>query len=321
MRSRHDSALYPEIEPWFQHWLPVGDGHELYVEQSGNPDGMPVMVLHGGPGGGCSPRMRRYFDPARWRIILFDQRGAGQSRPFGCLQANTTDHLLADIATLREALGLERFMLFGGSWGATLALLYAQRHPAHVSALVLRGVFLCRDQDLAWLYQDGASRIQPEAWAAFNAPIPEAERGDLVGAYHRRLSAADAEPELAARWAAWEGACATLLPSAAVMAGFQSRALALARLEAHYFVHRGFMPEGGVLSGMHRLAGLPGVIVHGRYDMVCPVQQATLLQAHWPGSELEIVPDAGHSASEPGLERALVAAVARMAARAGEGRP
>src|SRR5690606_4273035 len=247
MHSRVDTALYPETEPWFQRWLAVGDGHELYVEQSGNPDGLPVLVLHGGPGGGCSPHMRRYFDPSRWRIILFDQRGAGRSRPMGGLQANTTEHLLADIALIRRELGIERWMLFGGSWGSTLALLYAQRGPEQVSALVLRGVFLCRREDMDWLYRDGASRIYPEAWASFLGGVPAAEAGDLVAAYYRRLCD-DSDPAtqqvLAMRWAGWEGACATLLPSPAVMAGFHARALALARIEAHYFAHQGFMPEG-----------------------------------------------------------------------------
>ena len=316
MHSRVDTALYPETEPWFQRWLAVGDGHELYVEQSGNPDGLPVLVLHGGPGGGCSPHMRRYFDPSRWRIILFDQRGAGRSRPMGGLQANTTEHLLADMALIRRELGIERWMLFGGSWGSTLALLYAQRYPEQVSALVLRGVFLCRREDMDWLYRDGASRIYPEAWASFVGGVPAAEAGDLVAAYYRRLCD-DSDPalqqSLAMRWAGWEGACATLLPSPAVLAGFHARALALARIEAHYFAHQGFMPAGGVLAGMPALAQVPGIIVHGRYDMVCPVDQALLLQQHWPAARLEIVPDAGHSASEPSLERALVAAAQALA--------
>ncbi|MCH8542555.1 MAG: prolyl aminopeptidase [Alcanivorax sp.] len=312
-------SLYPEIQPWDQRHIDVGDGHRIYVEQSGNPEGEPVLLVHGGPGGGCSPRMRRYFDPAHWRIILSDQRGAGRSTPLGGLQANTTPHLVADMERIRTTLGIERWLLFGGSWGVTLSLCYGQQFPSRVSGMVLRGIFLCRRQDLDWLYREGASRVFPEAWARFNAPIPEAERDNLTAAYHARLMADDPPGELALHWAEWEAACATLLPSPGVMTAFRERALALARIESHYFMAdgfmaNGFMPEGGVLAGMPALAGVPARLVHGRYDMVCPVEQAWTLHKAWPGSLLTVVPDAGHSATEPSLERALVRAVADFAA-------
>ncbi|WP_111658017.1 prolyl aminopeptidase [Isoalcanivorax indicus] len=314
--SRH--ALYPALAPWDQRWLDVGDGHRLYIEQSGNPHGEPVLVVHGGPGGGCSPRMRRYFDPRHWRIILFDQRGAGQSQPSGSLTANTTPDLVADMERIRVALGVERWLLFGGSWGVTLALRYGQCHPQRVAGMVLRGVFLCRQQDIDWLYREGgASRIFPDAWARFRDALPAAAGADLLTRYHQRLTEEVVDRSVASAWAAWEAACATLLPSPGVVASFETRALALARIESHYFVAGGFMPEAGLLSHMASLAGIPAHIVHGRYDMVCPVEQAWTLHQAWPGSQLTVVPDAGHSATEPGLQRALVAAVAGFAA-AGE---
>ncbi|MBA3981144.1 MAG: prolyl aminopeptidase [Alcanivorax sp.] len=309
--SRH--ALYPVPAPWDQRWLDVGDGHRLYVEQSGNPRGEPVLVVHGGPGGGCSPRMRRYFDPRHWRIILFDQRGAGQSQPLGRLQANTTPDLVADMERLRVALGVDRWLLFGGSWGVTLALRYGQCHPQRVTGMVLRGAFLCRQQDIDWLYREGASRVFPEAWARFREAVAAGPEEDALSLYYQRLAADDVDRSVASAWAAWEAACATLLPSPGVMASFEARALALARIESHYFMAGGFMPEGGLLAQMASLAGVPAHIVHGRYDMVCPVDQAWALHQAWPGSQLTVVPDAGHSATEPSLERALVAAVADFA--------
>lgn len=306
-------ALYPVPAPWDQRWLDVGDGHRLYVEQSGNPQGEPVLVVHGGPGGGCSPRMRRYFDPRHWRIILFDQRGAGQSQPLGRLQANTTPDLVADMERLRVALGIDHWLLFGGSWGVTLALRYGQCHPQRVTGMVLRGVFLCRQQDIDWLYREGASRIFPEAWARFREAVSAGPGEDALTLYYQRLAADEVDRSVASAWAAWEAACATLLPSPGVMASFEARALALARIESHYFMAAGFMPEGGLLAHMASLAGVPAHIVHGRYDMVCPVDQAWALHQAWPGSQLTVVPDAGHSATEPSLERALVAAVAGFA--------
>ena len=314
--ATREGRLYPAVEPWDQRWLDVGEGHSLYVEQCGNPDGEPVVVLHGGPGGGCSPRMRRYFDPAHWRIVLFDQRGAGRSRPLGRVAANTTDHLIADLEHLRETLGISRWLLFGGSWGATLALAYGQRHAARVSGMVLRGIFLCRQRDMDWLYREGASRIFPEAWAAFRDAVPLAGRDNLVATYHAQLMKDPPDMSLARHWAGWEAACATLLPSPGVVAAFETRALALARIESHYFMHGGFMPVGGLLAHMPALAGVPAHLVQGRYDMVCPAEQAWALHQAWPGSRLTLVPDAGHSATEPGMERALVAAVAGFAGSA-----
>lgn len=307
--------LYPQIAPFSQRHLPVGDGHRLYVEESGNPEGIPVVVLHGGPGGSTSPRMRRYFDPRIWHIILFDQRGAGRSEPAACLEANTTAHLLDDMEAIRGALGIERWLVFGGSWGATLALLYAQRWPERTTGLVLRGTFLFRRRDLDWIFRGGASRFFPDAWQRFIEPIPLSERADPVAAYHRRLCLEDA-PEsdaLAGRWSGWEAACSTLRPNAALRAGYQDNAVAMARIECHYSIHDGFIAENQILENMQRISELPGRIVHGRYDMVCPLEQSMRIHEQWPRSELNIIADAGHSALEPGIERALVEAVADMA--------
>lgn len=311
-------ALYPEITPFSQRHLDVGDGHRLHLEQCGNPRGLPVVVLHGGPGGSTSPRMRRYFDPALWHIILFDQRGAGRSLPAADITANTTDHLLEDMERIREALGIDRWLVFGGSWGATLGLLYAQSRPERTTGLLLRGTFLFRRRDLDWIFRGGVSRIFPDAWEAFVSPIPEDERADMVAAYHRRLCGeVDADREtLAGRWAGWEAACSTLRPNAALRAGYQENATAMARIECHYSMHDGFIAENRILDNMDRLADIPGYIVHGRYDMVCPLEQSMLVHRRWPGSVLEIIDDAGHSALEPGIEKALVAAVEKMKDRA-----
>lgn len=310
-------TLYPEITPFREYWLDVSDGHEMYVEEVGNPDGVPVVVLHGGPGGSCSPNMRRFFDPGHWRVILFDQRGAGRSRPSGALHANTTAHLLSDMERLREALGLSQWLVFGGSWGATLALLYAQQWPGHVLGLVLRGTFLFRRRDLDWLFRGGVARIYPDAWARFTQAVADVDEDDVLAAWYRQLcleERADAA-SLASTWAAWEAACSTLAANYALRDGVQPDSLAMARIECHYSWFNGFIEENRILDNMAAIAHLPGHIVHGRYDMVCPLEQSWLVHQAWPGSELEIIDEAGHSALEPGIEAALVRAVATMQER------
>ena len=307
--------LFPEIGPFETGYLPLSAGHVMYWEQVGNPRGAPVLFLHGGPGAGAGAVHRRFFDPGFWRTVIFDQRGAGRSRPLGGLDANTTQHLVADIEALRWHLGIERWLLFGGSWGSTLALAYAQAHPERVSGCVLRGVFLGRREEVDW-FLHGVSAIFPDAHAAFVGHLAEAERGDILGAYLRRLT--DPDPavhmQAARAWSVYEGSCSTLLPSPDTVASFaQDRsALGLARIEAHYFANDLFLPEGGLLAGMHRIARVPAEIVQGRYDMVCPARTAFELAAAWPAARLTVVPDAGHSALEPGVRRALVAAVERF---------
>jgi proline iminopeptidase len=314
-------ALYPPIEPHRTGSLDVGDGHRLYWEESGNPDGLPAVFLHGGPGSGCEPWHRRFFDPARYRIVLFDQRGAGRSTPHAGLEANTTPHLIADIEALRARLDVERWVVFGGSWGSTLGLAYAEAHPERVLGLILRGIFLCRPRDIQWFYQSGADRLFPEAWADYRSAIPAAEHGDMVRAFHRRLTDPDrAVREAAARaWSIWEGRTSCLRPNPGVLAHFAEPAVAgsLARIECHYFVHDCFMEPDQLLREAGRIAGIPGFIVHGRYDVVCPVEQALALHQAWPRAELQIVPDAGHSAAEPGITQRLVAATDALAARPG----
>lgn len=314
-------ALYPPLEPRLTGSLDVGDGHVLYWEESGNPDGLPVVFLHGGPGSGCEPWHRRFFDPARYRIVLFDQRGSGRSTPHAGLEANTTAHLVGDIERLRTTLGVERWVVFGGSWGSTLGLAYAEAYPERVLGLVLRGIFLCRPRDIQWFYQSGADRLLPEAWADYQAVIPVAERHDMVRAFHRRLTDPDrAVREAAARaWSIWEGSTSCLRPNPNVLAHFAepSVAVSLARIECHYFVHDSFMEPDQLLRDAHRIADIPGFIVHGRYDVVCPVEQALALHRAWPGAELHIVADAGHSAAEPGITRQLVAATDALADRLG----
>jgi len=310
--------LFPDIAPFETGLLSLGDGHVMYWEQVGNPRGQPVIFLHGGPGAGAGAVHRRFFDPTHWRLIIFDQRGAGRSRPLGELRGNTTPHLVEDIETLRRFLGIEKWLLFGGSWGSTLALAYAQAHPACVTGAVLRGVFLGRDEEVEWFLY-GLRRIFPDAWAAFAEHIPEAERHDLLTAYLHRLT--DPDPAihlLAARaWSHYEGSCSTLLPSPETVASFaQDRsALGLARIEAHYFAHKLFLREGGLLAGMDSIAQIPAEIIQGRYDMVCPAETAFELATHWPRARLTVVPDAGHSALEPGIRTALVSAVERFRRR------
>ncbi len=313
--------LYPDLLPYAMHTLRVDDRHTLYVEECGRPGGVPAVFLHGGPGAGCEPYHRRFFDPDRYRLVLFDQRGAGRATPHADLTDNTTWDLVADIERIRVHLGIERWLVFGGSWGSTLALAYAQTHPGRVSALVLRGIFLCRPQEIQWFYQQGASRVFPDYWADFLAPIPEAERRDLLGAYHRVLTGSDEVARLAAAkaWSVWEGRTATLLPNPAVVEHFGGAhlALGLARIECHYFMHQAFLRPDQLLQEAGRLSGIPGVIVHGRYDLICPLENAWELHRAWPGSELQIVPDAGHSAAEPGTRAALVAATDRLARELG----
>ena len=310
-------TLYPEIEPYRSERLRVDEIHEIHLEESGNPAGKPVLFVHGGPGGGTEPKQRRYFDPTHYRIILFDQRGCGRSTPHASLEQNTTWHLVADMEALRRHLGLERWMLFGGSWGSTLSLAYALRHPECVTALVLRGIFLLRRREIDWFYQEGASRIFPDAWEPYLAEIPEAERSDLLAAYHRRLTSDDPATRLrAARaWSIWEGSTSRLLPDPELIArtGEDTFATAFARIECHYFVNRGFLEtDGWLLEQAGHLRGIPGVIVQGRYDVVCPLESAWALHRAWPEAELKIVPDAGHSASEPGIVHELVTATDRF---------
>ena len=307
--------LYPAIEPYKRFHLRVSEGHELYVELCGTPGATPALVLHGGPGAGISPFMRRFFDPARYMIVLFDQRGTGRSRPRGGLEENTTWHLVEDIELIRKHLRLGRWHVFGGSWGSTLALLYAQAHPDQVASLVLRGLFTMTKAELDWFYGGGAARFFPEEWADFTAPIPAAEHDDLIGAYYRRLTSADdAEQTRVARpWVRWESATAALRPN---RAGFidAAYARAFARIESHYFVHGGWLEENDqILRDMPRIATIPGVLVHGRYDMICPPQIAHRLVGAWPAGVLKLVDDAGHALSEPGIAAELIRATDRLA--------
>jgi proline iminopeptidase len=311
-------SLYPELEPFDSGMLQVDDRHTLYWEQCGNPDGKPVVILHGGPGGGCSPKMRQFHDASKYRIVLFDQRGSGRSTPHADLVDNTTWHLVADIETLREQLGIERWQVFGGSWGSTLALAYAQTHPQRVTELVLRGIFMLRRWELEWFYQEGASRLFPEAWQQYIAAIPAVERHDLISAFHRRLTSDDAATRLSAAraWSVWEGATSFLHYDPAFTAAHDEAefALAFARIENHYFVHSGFFEvDDQLLRDASRIAHIPGVIVHGRYDVVCPVQNAWDLHQAWPLAELEITPASGHSAFEVENIDALVRATDRFA--------
>lgn len=303
--------LFPEIAPNRSGHLALDALHSMYWEESGNPDGLPVVFLHGGPGAGSGPQHRRFFDPAVYRIVIFDQRGAGRSRPFGELHDNTTPHLVADIERLRESLGIERWVVFGGSWGSTLALAYAEEHPDSCLGLILRGIFLCRPVEIDWFLY-GLRHIFPDRWAQFSGHIPAAEHGDLLHAYHRRLIDPDPAIHLpAARaWGTYEGACSTLLPSPGTVSHFASDAVALslARIEAHYFVHQIFLPPNSLLDRVERIRHLPGYIVQGRYDAVCPAMSAHDLHLAWPEAEYTVVADAGHAAFEPGIRSALVAA-------------
>lgn len=311
-------ALYPPVEPFDRLRLKVSDVHELYVEQSGNPDGVPVLFFHGGPGGGSDPVHRRYFDPARYRIVLFDQRGAGRSSPHACLDENTTWDLVADAERIREHLDVERWHVFGGSWGSTLSLAYAATHPDRVISLALRGIFLLRKAELRWFYQEGASFVFPDAWERYLAPIPDDERGDLLAAYHERLTSEDEGTRLAAAraWSVWEASTSRLLVDESLVqrCSADAFALALARIESHFFVNQGFFEsDGWLLQQVDRFRHVPTTLVQGRYDMVCPTRSAYDLAKVWPEAQLVIVPDAGHASSEPGIVDALITATDRYA--------
>ena len=312
------TMLYPAIEPFQTGVLQTEDGHHIYWELCGNPQGKPAVFLHGGPGSGCSPDHRRLFDPEKYCVLLFDQRGCGRSKPSASLDNNTTWHLVDDMERLRKLLGFERWLVFGGSWGSTLALAYAQTHPQCVSELVVRGIFTLRKSELLWFYQEGASWLFPDVWEGFLAPIPERERGDLIAAYRKRLVGSDpqAQLECARAWSLWEGQTIRLLPSQANTAKHSNDAfsLAFARIENHYFVHGGWMEEGQLIRDAHKLAGIPGVIVQGRYDACTPARTAWDLHRAWPQAEFHMVPDAGHAFNEPGILRQLLAATDRFAA-------
>ncbi len=309
--------LYPSIEPFKTERLKVSDLHELHLEQSGRPDGQPVVFLHGGPGAGTEPKHRQFFDPATYRIVLFDQRGCGKSTPRASLEANTTWDLVEDIEKIRIHLGVDRWLVFGGSWGSTLALAYAETHPDRVTALVLRGIFLLRPHELRWFYQEGASFVFPDVWESFLAPIPAAERGDLMNAYHRRLTGPDAAAREAAghAWSTWEATTITLLPDEHMVDDFSERDAAdnLARIESHYFVNGGFFDRPDqLLDNIPAIREIPAVIVQGRYDMCCPMTSAWDLHRRWPEAAFEVVPDAGHAAFEPGIADRLIEATDRF---------
>lgn len=310
--------LYPPVEAHLTGRLKVTEGHELYYEESGNPQGKPVVFLHGGPGGGSDPKQRRFFHPGKYRIVNFDQRGCGKSTPYANLDGNTTWDLVADIERLREHLGIDTWQVFGGSWGSTLALAYAEKHPNRVSELVLRGIFLLRKQEIDWFYQRGASILYPDAWESYLAHIPEGERSDLLKAYYTRLTSPDAAVRLAAAkvWSGWEGATSKLIPDADFSGHFEEDefALAFARIECHYFTHKGFFEtDDQLLRDAHKIRHIPGVIVQGRYDVVCPMESAWALHRAWPEADFLITPNSGHSAFEAPNSRALVAATDKFA--------
>jgi proline iminopeptidase len=318
MSARERQGLYPPIEPLRTGRLAVSGGHEIYFEECGNPGGKPVLIVHGGPGGGSNPAMRRFHDPRRYRIVVFDQRGCGQSTPHASLVENTTWHLVEDMEQLRRHLGIERWQLMGGSWGSTLSLAYAQRHPDRVSNLILRGIFLLRRAELEWFYQEGCNWLFPDAFEAYRNLIPPAERGDMIAAYYRRLTDPDRKVQLeAARaWSIWEGTTLSLHhdPERIKLFSADSYAIAFARIECHYFVNRGFFAQDGdLLVNAHRLRRIPGMIVHGRYDVVTPLKNAFDLRQAWPEADLRIVPDAGHAMTEPGIVHELVNATRRFA--------
>jgi proline iminopeptidase len=316
-------TYYPPIEPYRTGRLRVSGVHELYFEECGNPDGRPIVFLHGGPGLGIDPNHRRFFDPAAYRIVLFDQRGCGKSTPHASLVDNTTWHLVGDIEALRVHLGVERWHVFGGSWGSTLALAYAETHPGRVSALILRGIFLLRPQEIAWFYQRGTDALFPDAFEQYVAPIPVEERGDLVSAFYRRLTSEEpaVRLEAAKAWSVWEGTTSTLLPNPRVVEAFAGDdfAIAFARIECHYFMHRAWLdPPRDLLGNAGKIRHIPGFIVQGRYDVVCPMESAWALHRAWPEAEFHVTADGGHAASEPGNLSALVDATDRFAHRTPE---
>lgn len=315
-QKRAVQYLYPPVDPFDQRVVDMGDGHRIYVEQCGNPDGIPVVVLHGGPGGGCSPAMRRYFDPEVYRVILFDQRGCGRSRPTASVENNTTWHLVADIERLRKLFEIDDWIVFGGSWGATLALIYAQTHPDRVTRLVLRGVFLATQAELDWFYGGGAGKFWPEQWARFTSLLRDSELSDTIGAYNKRLFSGDRATEIlyARAWSHWENALASIHTNGAVGESPGEYARTFARLENHYFINKAFLEyDGQILDRMDRIAHIPGHIVQGRYDMICPPQAAWSLAEKWPEAELKMVRQAGHALSEPGISAELVRIMDRTA--------
>ena len=308
-QKRAAQYFYPPLDPYSQQIMPTGDGHQIYVEECGNPNGIPVIVLHGGPGGGCSPVMRRYFDANKYRIVLFDQRGCGRSRPLASIKNNTTANLVKDIEMIRTALSIESWVVFGGSWGATLALIYAQHHPDYVTHIVLRGVFLMTKRELDWFYGGGAGQFWPDAWGQFIEKIPEDERDDLIAAYHKRLFSGDLRVEMqyGRIWSAWENALASIYSNGngGEPSGEYSRTFA--RLENHYFTNKGFLEsDGHILKNMDTIADIPGFIVQGRYDMICPPKSAWDLAKAWPNADLRLIRNAGHAMSEPGISAELV---------------
>jgi len=304
--------LFPEIEPFNSFYLPVGDGHELYVEEVGNPNGKPALFLHGGPGGGISENHRRLFDPEHYRIILFDQRGSGKSKPHASLNQNTTWDVVADIEKLRKHLNIQQWVVFGGSWGSTLSLAYAETHPQSVTALILRGIFLCRPEEITWFYQEGAGWIFPERWAEYIAPVPPEKRGQMVEAYYELLTSPDESTRLRAAqaWSKWEGATCKLNPDPKVIDHFEEshHALAMARIECHYFMHNCWLEENQLIRDVPKIRHIPTWIIHGRYDVICPVKNAWDLHQAFPEAVLQIVPDAGHAYDEPGILHALLEA-------------
>lgn len=316
--QRQAGELYPEIAPFCTGRLSVSDGHQIYFEESGNPHGKPVLFVHGGPGGGTDAAYRRFFDPQVYRIILFDQRGCGKSLPYASLEQNTTWKLVEDMESIRTHFGIEKWMLFGGSWGSTLAIAYAETHPDRVSELVLRGIFLGRQSELDWLYKSGASKIFPEHWADYLKPIPAEEQHDMVAAYYKRLTSDDAavRNEAAQAWSLWEGSSSKLFIDEGLRARFGNPefAAAIARIECHYFINKCFLDsDSQLLDNIERIRHIPCVIVQGRYDMVCPIVTANDLHLAWPKADYQVVPDAGHSMSEPGIRRALVMATDEFA--------
>ncbi len=312
-------TLYPTISSYREFYLDVSDVHQLWVAEYGNPEGLPVVFLHGGPGSGCESYHSRFFNPQKYRIILLDQRGSGKSRPHACLEENTTAHLIEDLERLRTDLNIQQWVVFGGSWGSTLALAYAEAHPGNVLGLVLRGIFLCRPEDIAWFYQEGASAIFPDYWKDYISVIPENERDDMVAAYYKRLTSEnEAEKSQAAHaWSLWEGRTSTLQPKGSVTDHFDNAqvALSLARIECHYFMNDSFLSPDQLLQDTHKLKEIPGFIVHGRYDVVCPLKQAYDLHLSWPEANLCIAPNSGHSATEPEIVDALIEATDGLAER------
>ncbi|MEE9351654.1 MAG: prolyl aminopeptidase [Thiotrichaceae bacterium] len=310
------TQLYPSLHAYNHFTLQVDDVHEIYIEECGNPDGVPIVFLHGGPGAGCESYHRRFFDPDQYRIILFDQRGCGRSTPHAELENNTTPLLISDMELIRQQLGIDKWAVFGGSWGSTLALAYAETHPEQVNGMIVRGIFFSSDEDIQWFYQHGASKIFPDYWRDFLAPIPRAEHDDLLRAYYQRLTGSDeiARIRAAKAWSKWEGQTATLLPSESVIKHFTDphAALSIARIEAHYFVNKSFMDDGQLLDNAGTLAAIPGYIIHGRYDMICPLENALKLHQAWLSAELIIVEGAGHAASEEGIISALVDATDKL---------